>query len=78
MGRSSYQHRVIEPNSHGVKELRSGTQVKPRSQKQIKGPRKLDRAYITQDKARIAAAEARDAEKAAHHEAIKLARELKV
>ena len=51
--------------------------MKPRSQKQIKGPRTLDRAYIEQEKARIAAAETQDAEKAAHCEAVKLAKELK-
>ena len=68
---------MIEPNSHGVKVLRSGNQVKPRSQKQIKGPRTLDRAYIEREKARIAAADARDAEKAAHREAVRLAKELK-
>lgn len=72
------KYRVIEPNSHGVKELRSATKVEPRSQKQMKGPRTLDRAYITQEKARIVAAEARDAEKAAHCEAIKLVKKLKV
>ena len=71
------KYRVIEPNSHGVKELRSATKVEPRSQKQMKGPRTLDRAYITQEKARIVAAEARDAEKATHCEAVKLAKELK-
>ena len=71
------KYRVIEPNTHGVKSLRSGTQVKPRSQKHIKGPRTLDRAYIEQEKARTAAAETRDAEKAAHREAVKLAKELK-
>ena len=68
---------IIEPNSHGVKSLRSGTQVKPRSQKHIKGPRILHRAYIEQAKARIAAAETRDAEKAANREAVKLAKQLK-
>ena len=40
------KYRVIEPNSHGVKDLRSGNQIKLRLQKQIKGPRTLDRAYI--------------------------------
>ena len=40
------KYRVIEPNTHGVKELWSGTRVKLRSQKQIKGPQTLDRAYI--------------------------------
>ena len=71
------KYRIIEPNSHGVKELRFGNQIKPRSQKHIKGPRTLDRAYIEQEKARIAAAEARDAEKAAHRDAMKLAKEIK-
>ena len=51
--------------------------MKPQSQKQIKGPRTLDQVYIEQEKARIAAAETRDAEKAAHREAVKLAKELK-
>ena len=68
---------VIEPNTHGVKSLRSGTQVKPRSQKQIKGPRTLDWVYIEREKARIAAAETPDAEKAIHCEAVKLVKELK-
>ena len=49
----------------------------PRSQKQIKGPRTLDRAYIEQEKARIAAAEALEIEKAANREARKIAKELK-
>ena len=68
------QHRVIEPNSL---ELRSGKRAKPRSQKQIKGLRTLDRAYIEQDKARVAAAEVLEAEKVANREARRLAKELK-
>ena len=71
------QYRVIEPNSQGVKVLRSNKQPKPRSQKQIKGPRTLDRAYIEQEKARIAAMEVLEAEKAANRKARKLAKELK-
>ena len=71
------QYRVIEPNTQGVKVLRSNKQVKPHSQKQIKGPRTLDRAYIEQEKARIAAVEVLEAEKAANREARKSAKELK-
>ena len=37
----------------------------------------MDRPYIEWEKTRIAAAETRDAEKAAHHEAVRLAKELK-
>ena len=71
------QYRVIEPNSLGVKQLRSNKEVKPRSQKQIKGPRTLDRAYIEAEKARIAAAEVLEVEKAAKCDARKLAKEIK-
>ena len=71
------QYRVIEPNSLGVKQLRSNKEVKPRSQKQIKGPRTLDRAYIEAEKARIAAAEVLEAEKVAKRDARKLAKEIK-
>ena len=48
------QYRVIEPNSSGVKELRTGKQIKPRSQKQLQGPRTLDRAYVEEERTRIA------------------------
>ena len=71
------KYRVIQPNTHGVKELQSSTQVKLRPQKHIKGPQTLDREYIEQEKARIVAAETRDVEKATHREAVKLAEELK-
>ena len=50
------QYWVVEPKPLGVKELRTGKQVKPRS---------LDRAYIKREKVRIAAAKALMAEKAA-------------
>ena len=68
------QYRVSELNSLGVKQLRSNKEVKPRSQKQIKGPRTLDRTYIEAEKARIAAAEILGAEKAAKCDTRKLAR----
>ena len=71
------QYRVIQPNSKGVKVLSSNKQVKRRSQKQIKGSRTLDRAYIEQEKARIAAAEVLEMEKAVNREARQLAKELK-
>ena len=71
------QHRVVEPSSLGVKELRSNKQVKPRSQKHIQGPRTLDRAYIEKEKARIAAATAVAEEKAANRETKKLAKKQK-
>ena len=59
------QYRVIEPHSLGVKQLGSNKEVKLRSQKQIKGPRTLDRAYIEVEKAQIAVAEVLEAEKVA-------------
>ena len=71
------QYRVIEPNSLGVKVLRANKPVKPRSQKLIKGPLTLDRAYIEQDNIRIAAAEVLEMEKVANREARKVAKELK-
>ncbi|RPB18388.1 hypothetical protein L211DRAFT_874880 [Terfezia boudieri ATCC MYA-4762] len=77
LGSKIVQYRVIDPNSLGVKELRSNKRVKPRSQKQIQGVRSLDRAYIEEEKARIAAAAAEKAEKAANREARRLAIEQK-
>lgn len=71
------QSRVVEPSSLEVKELHSNKQVKPRSQKQLQGPRSLDRAYIKKEKARIAAATVLVAEKAVNREARKLAKEQK-
>ena len=62
------QHRVVEQNSLEVKELRSGKQVKPRLQKQIQGPQTLERAYVEQEKTRIAATKALMAEKATKRE----------
>ena len=71
------QYRVSELNSLGVKQLRSNKEVKPHSQKQIKGPRTLDQAYIEAEKAVIAAAEVLEAEKVAKRDARKLAKEIK-
>ncbi|RPB27268.1 hypothetical protein L211DRAFT_834957 [Terfezia boudieri ATCC MYA-4762] len=70
-----FQYHVIEPNSLGVKEFRSSKQVKTHFKKHIQGPRKLDRAYIEQEKACIAAATTLVAEKAANREVRKLAKE---
>jgi len=50
------QYWVVELNSSGVKELRSGKQVRARSQKHVQGPRMLDRAYVEQEKVHITAA----------------------
>ena len=69
------QYRVIEPNSLGVKELRTGKQIKPRSQKQLQAPRTLDRAYVEEERTRIADAAALAAEKIENREARKLAKE---
>ncbi|RPB23062.1 hypothetical protein L211DRAFT_850084 [Terfezia boudieri ATCC MYA-4762] len=63
------QSRVVEPSSLEVKELHSN--------KQLQGPRSLDRAYIKKEKARIAAATVLVAEKAVNREARKLAKEQK-
>ena len=48
------QYRTVDPSSNMLKVLRSGTMVKPRSMKQLQGPRTLDRAYVKCEKARIA------------------------
>ena len=53
------------------------SKIKPRSQKQLQGPRTLGRAYVEEEKARIAAATAPAAKKAADREANRLAREQK-
>lgn len=49
--------------------------MQPRSEKQIKGLRVLDRAYIEHEKARIAGAEALEAKKAANREPWRLLKE---
>ena len=71
------QYQVVEPNSLRVEGLRSGKQVKARSQKHVQGPRTLDRAYVEQEKAHIAAAEALEVEKTTNREARRLAKEQK-
>lgn len=43
------QYRIAEPKSLGIKELRTGKQVKAHSQKQLQGPRTLDRNYVEQE-----------------------------
>jgi len=71
------QYRVIEPNSLGVKELRTGKQIKPRSQRQLQAPQTLHRAYVKEEKTRIANAAALAAEKVENREARKLVKEQK-
>ncbi|KAF8433119.1 hypothetical protein BGX38DRAFT_1290644, partial [Terfezia claveryi] len=71
------QYQVIDPASQGLKQLRNGKKVKPRSTKRIQGPHTLDRAYIESEKARIATASALEAGKAANREARRLAKEKK-
>jgi len=69
------QCQVSDLNSLGVKELCSNKRIKPPSTKQLQGPRTLDRAYIEEEKARIAAAAALAAKKAAEQEIPMLAKE---
>ena len=55
---------MVDPTLQGLKQLRNGKKLEPRPQKQIKGPRTLDQSYIVQERARVAATEALEAEKA--------------
>ncbi|KAF8453770.1 hypothetical protein BGX38DRAFT_375175 [Terfezia claveryi] len=71
------QYQIIDPASQGLKQLRNGKKVKPRSTKRIQGPRSLDRAYIEAEKVRIATATALEADKATNREARRLAKEEK-
>ena len=58
----------IDPTSDTLKVLHSGTVVKPRSMKQLQGPRTLDGAYVDRKKARIAKQEVEKVEKMAKAE----------
>ena len=58
----------VDPTSDTLKVLRSGTVVKPRSMKQLQGPRTLDGAYVNREKARIAKPEVEKVEKMAKAE----------
>jgi len=40
------QYRIIDPSAQSLKLLRNSKQAKPQSQKQLKGSRTLDCAYI--------------------------------
>lgn len=61
-------YRVVQPNAPSLKVLRNGKTIAPRSQKHLRGPRVLDRAYIACEKARIAAKESEKVAKVAAQE----------
>ena len=71
------KYRMGSKNFGPVPKWSRGTQVKPRSPKTNKGPPDIRPGIHRARKARIAAAETQDTEKAAHREAVKLAKELK-